>query len=269
MYPYPVLLGLTIYDLLLCLGIVLCFVLFAHFADKYKIKRSIQNFAIICGVVAVVLGYGSAVLFQAFYNIETLGRFEITESTGATFYGGLVGGVAVFLILYFGIGAFRCDKGELAPAFFPIANCAVSGIALAHSLGRIGCLTAGCCHGALTDAWYGIEMHGDLGFAKYVPVQLFEAMFLAALFVCLILRARAKKGYVLPIYLIAYGVWRFFAEFLRRDYRGTTIVSSLTPSQLTAVILVAVGVAVIFLERYLNRYFASREGVEAREALDE
>lgn len=267
MYPYPVFLGLTIYDLLLCAGIVLCFVLFGHFADKYRIKRSIQNFAIMCGVAAVVLGYGSAVLFQAFYNIGTLGRFEITESTGATFYGGLIGGVAVFLALYFGLGALRRDKRELAPAFFPIANCAVSGIALAHSLGRIGCLTSGCCHGDLTDAWYGIEMHGNFGFAKYVPVQLFEAIFLAALFVCLVLRARAKKGYVLPIYLIAYGVWRFFAEFLRRDYRGTTIVSYLSPSQLTAIILVGVGVGVIFLERYLNKYFASREVNDSTEAV--
>ena len=98
MYPYKVFLGLTLYDICLCIGIALCFVIFGYLADKHKVRRKIQSFAITCGVVAVVLGYCSAVLFQAFYNIKSLGRFEITKETGATFYGGLIGGVVLSLI---------------------------------------------------------------------------------------------------------------------------------------------------------------------------
>ncbi|MBR5823405.1 MAG: prolipoprotein diacylglyceryl transferase, partial [Paludibacteraceae bacterium] len=47
-----------------------------------------------------------------------------------------------------------------------IANCVAPGIALAHAIGRIGCLFAGCCHGQATKAWYGIMMHGNDGYQK-------------------------------------------------------------------------------------------------------
>lgn len=255
MYPHKVFLGLTLYDLLLCLGIILCFIVFSYLADKHKVKGKVQYFATMCGVVAVVLGYCSAVLFQAIYNIKSLGRFEITEKTGATFYGGLIGGVAVFLLLYFVIGRFLFKNNAHAKSFFSIADSAVPGIALAHSLGRIGCLTAGCCHGAKTTAWYGIEMWGDMGFGKYVPVQLFEAIFLLFLATFLFLRSIGRQGICLPLYLSIYGVWRFFAEYLRADYRGNIFTDALTPSQLIACILTAVGIALVFGEIYLKKRF--------------
>ena len=255
MYPNTIALGLTMYDIMLCLGIALCFMLFGRLADKQGIKRKIQSFVLVCGVFAVVLGYCSAVLFQALYNIKSLGRFEINSNTGATFYGGLIGGALVFLILYFGIGRIVFKDNSHARYFFAIADSAAPGIALAHSLGRVGCLFAGCCHGALTDAWYGIKMAGNMGVAKYVPVQLFEAVFLLFLAFYLLLRSLDKIGLCLPLYLSIYGVWRFAAEFLRDDYRGDVFISALSPSQLIACILTAVGIALIFVERYLRKKF--------------
>ncbi len=259
MYPYPVFLGLTLYDICLCVGIVACFLIFGYLADRHKIRRKIQNFALLCGVAAVTLGYGSAVLFQAFYNIKSLGKFEITQSTGATFYGGLIGGVAVFSVLYFGAGYLKFEDRSHNKVFFDIADSAVPGILIAHSIGRIGCLTAGCCHGALTSAWYGIEMHGNFGVAKYVPVQLFEAIFLLLLFGFLLLRSLDRKGYCLPIYLCVYAIWRFAVEFIRGDYRGDTLIDALSPSQLIACILFAVGIGVFFLERYVRAHVSEHE----------
>ncbi len=266
MYPYKVFLGLTLYDILLCVGIIACFLLFGFLADRHKIKNSIQRFALLCGAGATVLGYGSAVLFQALYNIKSLGRFEINESTGATFYGGLIGGVAVFLALYFGVGYLYFEDRRQKREFFKIAECAVPGIVLAHSFGRVGCLTAGCCHGAKTDAWYGIEhfvQSGDteqyVSAGKYVPTQLFEAIFLLLLFGFLLIRSIEKKGYCLPIYLCVYAVWRFAIEFVRDDYRGDTFVSALSPSQLIACVLFAVGIGLFFLERHVTKRITERE----------
>ena len=268
MYPNVIILGLTLYDICLCAGIVACFALFGFFADKLQIKVRVQKLAMLCGVCGVILGYGAAVLFQALYNIGTLGKFEITEGTGATFYGGLVGGAAVFLLMYFSLGRFAVKNGEHKRQFFAVADCAVTGIAIAHALGRVGCLTVGCCHGQLTDAWYGIEMYGNFGFDKYVPTQLFEAIFLLLLFAFLTLRILEEKGYNLPLYLIIYGVWRFAIENLRADYRGSTVVEWLTPSQLIAIILVAVGVVMIFVEReYKKRFCISCASAE--EGLDD
>ncbi len=252
MYPHKIFLGLTLYDILLCAGIIVCFFVFGALADNHKIKRKIQNFALLCGAASVALGYGSAVFFQALYNIKSLGRFEINESTGATFYGGLIGGVLVFLALYFGFGHVKFKDGSHARAFFDIADSAVPGIVIAHSIGRVGCLMAGCCHGARTKAWYGIEMYGNLGFGKYVPTQLFESLFLLLLFGFLLIRSLDKKGYCLPIYLSVYAVWRFIAEYMRADYRGDTFISVLTPSQLIACMLFAVGIGLFFFEKYIR-----------------
>ncbi len=263
MYPYPVIFGLGFYDIFLCVGILACFWVFAALADRRRIKRKTQNFALLCGAVATILGYGSAVLFQAFYNIKSLGHFEITKNTGATFYGGLIGGVLVFLVLYFTVGYLYFKGSSHFDSFFDIADCAVAGISLAHALGRVGCLFAGCCHGSVTDAWYGIYMHGNMGFAKYIPVQLFESIFLFILFGFLLVRVNSKRTLGLPVYLSVYGVWRFFIEYLRDDYRGDTLTELLSPSQLTACILFAVGIALAFLQIYVENRISEKKACEA------
>ena len=265
MFPYPVLFGLGMYDILLCAGIVAAFLTFSVLADKHKIKIKVQRFAIICGALAVILGYGSAVLFQAFYNIKSRGEFVIDGKTGATFYGGLVGGVLVFIVLFFGTGWIFFKDNRHAKDFFKIANSAIPGIVLGHSLGRFGCLFAGCCHGALTDAWYGIEMHGNLGFDKYVPIQLFEAIFLLVLFAFLITFSLLKKELILPFYLIIYGIWRFVIEYFRGDYRGDTFIEALTPSQLIACVLVVVGIGLIFVEKAITKYISKLEAAKTEE----
>jgi len=255
MYPNQILLGMTLYDVCLCVAVAACFVIFGVYADKLRIRPKNQTFTVLCGVFAVVLGYGSAVLFQAFYNIKTRGEFIIDENTGATFYGGLIGGAAVFLLLYFVFGHFRFKDRSHIKYFFPIANCVAPGIALAHAIGRIGCLFAGCCHGHVTSEWYGIMMHGNMGYRKYVPTQLMEAIFLLLLFAFLSVRlfSSAKRACNLSSYLVFYGIWRYFIENLRADYRGDTVVEWLTPSQLTALLLIAVGIALVFVEHYVTR----------------
>ena len=255
MYPQKIFLGLTLYDILISAGIIVCFFVFGHLADKRGLRGRLQNFALICGIFAITLGFGSAILFQAIYNIPLSGRFEIVQNTGATFYGGLIGGVVTFLLLYFTVGHFVFKKTDSpkyhTENFFSFASCAVPSIVVAHAFGRLGCLAAGCCHGALTDAWYGILMYGDKGYEKYVPVQLFESLFLFALFACLFVSARKKGRYSLSIYMAAYGTWRFFAEFLRDDYRGS-VGLSVTPSQLIALLMIAGSVGVFWLERLLS-----------------
>ncbi len=253
MYPNDIIFGLDLYDIFLCVGIIVCIFLFDRLSTHYPISNKLQTLALYDGIIAIICGYGSAVLFQAIYNIKEIGRFEINRSTGATFYGGLIGGAAVFLIVYFSVGHFYFKDNYHIRAFFSLANCAAPSIAIAHSLGRVGCLFAGCCHGNVTDAWYGIMMHGDLGYHKYVPVQLFEAIFLALLFVFLAVRAYKRRSYNLPIYMISYGIWRYAAEFLRGDERGGIFTDLLSPSQFIAFLMVIGGIALVIFERWYEK----------------
>ena len=181
MCPDIIFLGLTLYDICICIGIIACFFVFCKLAEKNRIKVRMQNFTLLCGVCGISLGFGAAILFQALYNIERDGGFVLTANTGATFYGGLIGGAATFLLAYFIIGRIVFKNGAHKSEFWRVASCAAPAIAIAHGFGRIGCLTAGCCHGGKTDAWYGMLMLGSEGYARYVPVQLFEALFLFGL----------------------------------------------------------------------------------------
>lgn len=250
MYPYDILPGIDLYLIFLCVAVMAALVVFRLMADKLKMTAKLQNFCIYTGVAAIVFGYFSAVLFQAFYNIKKEGQFIINTSTGATFYGGLIGGAAFFILIYFLVGQRIFKNKEHIKGFFSVADSAACAIAVAHSFGRIGCLMAGCCYGKPTNSWFGIYMH-HLG-CKVVPLQLFEALFLVFLFVYLFLRIKDKQSYCLQTYLCAYGVWRFVVEFFRNDYRGTTLIEALTPSQLTAVILVIVGIILILIQRNLQ-----------------
>ena len=251
MFPYELIPGIDLYVVFLALGVMAAIMTFSKLSDKIKLEAKLHNFVLYTAISAVLLGYGSAVLFQAFYNIAKIGRFEINQNTGATFYGGLIGGATVFLAIYFGLGHFLFSDKINVKRFFLVADCAAPAIAIAHSLGRIGCLMAGCCHGAVTDKWFGIYMVALE--KKVVPIQLFESLFLLALFFFFVYRVIKGKTYNLPLYMIVYGIWRFFIEYLRTDYRGTTFVSSLTPSQLTAVFMVIGGIALIFLFSFIMK----------------
>ena len=247
MYPYDLFLGMDLYEILMVLSFFAALLYFRFWADRRGFGAKLQNLCILGAMPALFGGYGAAVLAQAFYNFLDDGTFRIAADTGATFYGGLIGGAAIFLVVYF-VGG-RILKLEPTEHFFEVTEIAGGSIALAHGIGRLGCLFAGCCHGRVTDAWYGIT-NVALG-AKTVPVQLFEALFLFALTAFLTWRLSKGKRGNLGGYLIVYAIWRFLAEYMRGDDRGQSPVPFLSPSQLTAVVLLLIGIGVLFLQNEL------------------
>lgn len=238
---------MNLYDIFLAIGALSALFIARMFADKDKVSAKLFNFILLTGIVAIGLGYFSAVFTQAIYNWLDGEEFVINSSTGATFLGGLVGGVLTFLVGYFIFGHFVFPQKENIKYFPRLLDFASVCITCAHGFGRLGCLMAGCCHGRVTDAWYGIY-HVNLD-ATLVPVQLFESLFLFTLCAVLAVLANKKIPGTMAIYMSTYGLWRIFAETLRDDYRGSTFVDFLTPSQLTSVVLLVLSVPV-FLYTY-------------------
>jgi len=247
MFPEFSIIGLSLYDIFFMLGVVSALLILRLLSDRSGFSAKLFNFCLFDGIFAIACGYGSAVLFQAFYNFLDNGKFELSATTGATFYGGLIGGVALFLIIYFGVGHFRFPDGEHRASTFKLTGIAACSITAAHAWGRVGCFMVGCCHGHATDSVFGIFMKYP-GY-KVLPTQLWEAIFLGLLCAFLIMRYLKNKSYNMPIYMAAYGVWRFFIEYFRGDHRGETVVKFLTPSQLVAVILVLGAGLVWYLEK--------------------
>ena len=237
MYPYDIFAGIDLYTVFLGLGVVAAILMIRICGDRMRLEARIQNLSSLTAVASVLIGYFSAILFQALYNIKKNGGFVISSDTGATFYGGLIGGVVCFVVIFFVVGKLKFkDMTYTLKSFFNVANIAAASITVAHGFGRLGCLMAGCCHGKETDAWYGIYMQ-TIG-KKVVPIQLFEAIFLFILFAFFMWRIFKGKGYNLPIYMAAYGAWRFIIEYFRNDYRGSTLVDFLTPSQFIAIVMI-------------------------------
>lgn len=250
MYPKKLFLDLDLYSILIAVGLVACMVMIRWLADKRELSGKWQNFVLITMIAAVVVGYGAAIGFQALYNYQATGEWVVK---GQTFLGGLIGGAAAYLLIYFGVGLILFRDNEHLRNFPDLLSIAACGITVAHGFGRLGCLMAGCCHGAETDAWYGILMGTGENRVRYVPVQLYEAIFLFLLCAYLVSRFLRGKRCCMPLYMIFYSVWRFFIEYLRDDYRGASPVSFLTPSQFISVILLVCGIILLIVEATLRQ----------------
>jgi phosphatidylglycerol---prolipoprotein diacylglyceryl transferase len=105
------------------------------------------------------------------------------------------------------------------------ADVLAPGIALGHSIGRLGCFAAGCCWGAQSTLPWAVtftkpEAHDLVGVPLGVPLhptQLYEALAEAVIFVILYARiARPHRpGAIIGLYLVLYSAVRFFDDFLR------------------------------------------------------
>ncbi len=259
MYPYPIFFGMTLYEIMIIIGVFGTLLTFRFFADRKGMPAKVQNLVLFTTIVTVIAGYASAVLFQAFYDYLATGTFAINAQTGSTFYGGFIGGFTTFIVVYFLLGGIIIkDKGHLK-AFPHLFNVAGVAVPLTHGFGRLGCLFAGCCHGGKTDAWYGIYSP-DLGY-KFVPIQLFEAIFLFILAGLMFwwFYASKKFPHTMSVYLAAYAVWRFIVEYFRADDRGESFISGLTPSQLTAIILIFASAILYFC---LEKFYVKKKNKE-------
>lgn len=257
MLPSVKFLEMDLYTWMILIGILTAMVCFNLLSGKLKLPAKVFNFSLFVAIGAIVFGFIFAILFQSYYRFLATGEWE--WNSGMTFYGGLIGAVISFLLIYFIAGHFLFKDKLHIHKFNLMLMCILPCIVVAHAFGRIGCLFAGCCHGAVTDSPIGIPMHingNSRPAVNVVPIQLFESIFLFLLFGALLyLLLKKKSEYIASIYIIAYGVWRFIIEFWRADKsRGSSGISWLSPSQLTAIIMVIIGVALIFLyKRFFKR----------------
>lgn len=169
-----------------------------------------------------------------FYFNTDAAQFSLSEVSfwtggGFVFYGGLIASI-LFLSIY---------KLVKLPLNAETLWAMIPALTLGHAIGRVGCLLAGCCYGAVTDWWWGINLHGS----HRHPTQVLESLGLFGL-AFFILKFR-RHHLALSIYCLGYGILRFAVETLRGDeIRGAWGV--LTPSQWISAILILIGSGLIF-----------------------
>ena len=115
-------------------------------------------------------------------------------------------------------------------------------------IGRIGCMINGCCLGkACSASWFTIN---DANGVPRWPSSQMEFVFNAVMLgVILLLRWKTiASGQLFHIYLMAYGIFRFFHEFLRDTPQ---IVGPISGYQIAALGIFALGAAGFVRRRQL------------------
>ena len=262
--------GVYLYGICIAVGILCCIFVLFYYTKKKGMPEKVQDFVFIVGIIAIAIGFIAAKFYQALYVWIETGEFDFYNA-GLTVMGGLIGGAASFIGVYFLLGKFVFkgkEKGLHVKNFNMIVQVAPICITIAHAFGRLGCLFGGCCHGTYLGSdpvAGGIYMRGTVNdmsrWGYYVPTQLYESLFLFALFGVLTYMFFNRSNITMHVYLIGYGVWRIIIELFRGDAaRIENLAGGLTPSQWQSIVFILGGIALLVIYKLMKwPYFYPKE----------
>lgn len=160
--------------------------------------------------------------------------------SGLTWYGGAIGGTAA---------VWAWTYWRNLPAWH-MAGAAVPALALGYALGRVGCQISGDGdYGIASDVpWAMAYPDGVVPTTEIVhPTPIYETVWMGLVALLLWqLRDRLSPQRLVAAYLVAAGLERFVVEFWRRN---PTVDGTLTVAQITALISIAIGIAVLAAAR--------------------
>ena len=156
------------YGLMIAIGILCCVAMASYRAKKNGLD---QEAIVDIGIYGVIGGFLGAKILYVIVEFKTFIKDPKTVlgSEGFVVYGGIIAGFLTAIVY--------CRIKKLY--FLEYFDLAVASISMAQGFGRIGCFFAGCCGGAVTDAWYGIQFPASsLAWTttqKIIPTQLLSS----------------------------------------------------------------------------------------------
>jgi phosphatidylglycerol:prolipoprotein diacylglycerol transferase len=211
-------------------------------------------------MTAVIIGLiiGGRLGYVLFYNFsyylhhpleivlpfEFSNGFRFTGITGMSYHGGLIGGIIG--------GGFFVHKNRLD--FLRMADLIFPCVPLGYTFGRLGNFINGELYGRVTDHPIGMFFPLAPGPGRRHPSQLYEAFFEGiVLFVFLwAVKGRFKtRGAMLAVYLMGYGLVRFFIEYARQPdaHLGFVFLSFSMGQMLCLAMILAGGILLAILAR--------------------
>jgi phosphatidylglycerol:prolipoprotein diacylglycerol transferase len=180
-------------------------------------REKVTNLAVYCALA----GLAGAKLFMILFDLKdyvdgsrTLLSISTLQAAGV-FQGGLI--LAVVVAFWY------MSKQGMPPLI--TADAFAPGVALGHAIGRLGCLSVGCCWGLVCDRPWAIKFDNPdaealTGVPLHVPLhptQLYESIAELLVFGFLWWRhGRAhREGEILGMYLVLSSALRFWVEFYR------------------------------------------------------
>lgn len=163
------------------------------------------------------------------------------RSGGLAIHGGVLAGIIV--------GYIFCKKRKVK--FLPLSDVVMVFLPLAQAIGRWGNFINNEAHGGPTDLPWGVIIDGQ----KYHPTFLYESIGNVIIFIILLNFFKKKQtrfGQTSALYLIFYGVLRFFVEGLRTDSLWW---GPIRVAQLVSVVFIIVGILIFIIQarKYKNQ----------------
>ena len=249
---------ISTYGVLVAIGLIVAYFLSLRLSRREGIPPEKAEAVFIYAALFGIVGSRIAFIVEHPEDIESFWDVFAIWKGGVSFYGGLAGGILGVIV------AVKRHSLDL----WKVADVAAPSLALAHSIGRLACTSAGCCYGRpvpnVEDVSVGIHFMKDFPFFYVVfpsgavapygiplyPTQIMEAVgnFIIFLILLLIFKRKAFNGEVFVIYMILYGTERFALEF----YRGVTPPIEglgLTWNQIASILMVGLAVVLFFVLR--------------------
>lgn len=257
MYPVIVQIGnfqLGSYTLMAAIGAALFFILLRRYFIQMGLRRD-EEYWLLVNVIAISAFLGAKAFYLIFSfpgSLNSISRpvFSINSGFSASgFFFGLICGVWIFSL-------------KLKLDFFRIMDRICIVLPFWQALGKAGCFLHGCCYGIPAPSglpWsvkFSSQLSGVpdmlLGIALH-PVQLYEsgADFFLGLSLILISKkidsVKYRRGLILALYLIFYGIIRFSLDFFRASngFHGAGSISG----HVIAGLLILSGVLMLILRR--------------------
>ncbi len=186
---------------------------------------------------------GARVGYVIFYNLpyyinHPLEVFAIWQG-GMSFHGGLIGVI---------LAAFIFTKTKKFD-FFTLTDMLVITAPIGIGLGRIGNFINGELYGRITDVPWAM-VFPEAGHLPRHPSQLYEAALEGVLLFVILWFLKDKfnrSGIISSLFLILYGIFRFFVEFFREpDPQIGYILGIFTMGQILCALMILIGLNLFF-----------------------
>lgn len=169
--------------------------------------------------------------------------FHYTGIGGMSYHGGLIGVLVVSLLF--------CKKNKTD--FWRLSDLIIPTIPLGYAFGRIGNFINGELYGRVTSKPWGMYFPLDQTQQLRHPSQLYEAFFEGIVLFVILWKVRRKvkfPGILLAVYLIGYGLVRFFIEFVREpDSHIGFVAGYFTMGQILCFIMMTAGILLVLVKK--------------------
>ena len=236
------------YSVLILTGVIIAYFLINSESKRFHYNKefifNLMFYTLIIGIIGARLYY---VLFNLDYYSHHLKEILMIWNGGLAIHGGIIFGL-ITIIVYTKIK--KVNTFKILDIFAPA-------LIIAQAIGRWGNFFNGEAYGSIVEYKTLVNMkiipsiiidNMYINNAYHLPMFYFESLLCIIGFLILLFFRRRKfikNGQVFSIYLIWYGIIRFFIEAFRTD---SLMLSSLRIAQVVSILMVLVGIIIIIIQ---------------------